>query len=556
MQLFQMQVSKTAIYRTAPVKIPKGIMGAAVKLSFSPEWEGLTKTVVFRAGEITKDVLDVKDVAVIPAECTQEVGALLEIGVYGVDGESTVAIPTLWAAIGRVTEAADPSGDTTTDPQLPVWAQLLEMITQLEEQGVTQREIEAAVRDFFGGDRPVGQHTPEGGEIFNDYENNKALGENSSAEGASTTASGTSAHAEGYKAKATGDYSHAEGNSTTAEGKSSHAEGGSSKATGYYAHAEGRMTLASGAKAHAEGDETIAAGSSQHVQGKYNVKDTANKYAHIVGGGSSDTDRKNIHTIDWDGNAEFAGDVFVGTSREKLAKSSEIPQWAKASEKPDYTADEVGAAPAGFGLGKCTDKLPKVTKDTADTTTAAGWYEYYNVGVPLCDGNTGTDCGGLLVIPSMWGITQFFFCRNYYGGYLRRNYVAGADDGAGGHWEPWEWVNPPLLAGVEYRTTERYAGKPIYIKYISYTAPISITGSWTFFRIPHGISNYSTLDRLDARVGGGIVFPLLRQNDETISVESVNSANIEIRFKNSAGLNLDSGKSKLRFALHYTKNEE
>ena len=28
----------------------------------------------------------------------------------------------------------------------------------------------------------------------------------------------------------------------------------------------------------------------------------------------------------------------------------------------------------------------------------------------------------------------------------------------------WEWVNPPMKAGVEYRTTERYNGKPIYTK--------------------------------------------------------------------------------------------
>lgn len=34
-----------------------------------------------------------------------------------------------------------------------------------------------------------------------------------------------------------------------------------------------------------------------------------NKYAHIIGGGTSDTDRKNIHTVDWDGNAEYAGTV-------------------------------------------------------------------------------------------------------------------------------------------------------------------------------------------------------------------------------------------------------
>ena len=27
-----------------------------------------------------------------------------------------------------------------------------------------------------------------------------------------------------------------------------------------------------------------------------------------------------------------------------------------------------------------------------------------------------------------------------------------------------EWVNPPMMIGIEYRTTERYKGKPVYIK--------------------------------------------------------------------------------------------
>ena len=63
-----------------------------------------------------------------------------------------------------------------------------------------------------------------------------------------------------------------------------------------------------GASSHAEGVATIAGSDYQHVQGKYNVEDTY-KYAHIVGGGSSDTDRKNIHTLDWEGNAEYAGTV-------------------------------------------------------------------------------------------------------------------------------------------------------------------------------------------------------------------------------------------------------
>lgn len=30
-----------------------------------------------------------------------------------------------------------------------------------------------------------------------------------------------------------------------------------------------------------------------------------------------------------------------------------------------------------------------------------------------------------------------------------------------------EWVNPPMNFGVEYRTTERYMGKPVYVKVVN-----------------------------------------------------------------------------------------
>lgn len=37
-----------------------------------------------------------------------------------------------------------------------------------------------------------------------------------------------------------------------------------------------------------------------------------------------------------------------------------------------------------------------------------------------------------------------------------------------GEWQPWEWVNPPMALGVEYRTTERWNGKAVYTKVISF----------------------------------------------------------------------------------------
>lgn len=81
--------------------------------------------------------------------------------------------------------------------------------------------------------------------------------------------------------------------------------------------------MALGDNSHSEGNQTIAAGRSQHTQGEYNIIDpeydvTKNgkrgKYAHIVGNGSSHTSRSNAHTLDWEGNAWYQGDVYVGST--------------------------------------------------------------------------------------------------------------------------------------------------------------------------------------------------------------------------------------------------
>jgi hypothetical protein len=59
-----------------------------------------------------------------------------------------------------------------------------------------------------------------------------------------------------------------------------------------------------------------------------------------------------------------------------------------------------------------------------------------------------------------------------------------------GTWLEWEWENPPMVPGVEYRTTERYNGKPVYIKEIS-CGSVSATG---ITRIPCEISWGNVVD--------------------------------------------------------------
>lgn len=110
-----------------------------------------------------------------------------------------------------------------------------------------------------------------GGEVFNDYDNNTAAGNNSHAEGAKTNASGNNSHAEGKGGTATGTNSHVEGAETNAEGANSHAEGQLTNASGVNSHAEGQETEAVGVNSHAEGYQTQANKNNSHAEGRITV---------------------------------------------------------------------------------------------------------------------------------------------------------------------------------------------------------------------------------------------------------------------------------------------
>lgn len=129
-------------------------------------------------------------------------------------------------------------------------------------------------------------------------------------------ADGMYSHAEGCDTQALAECAHAEGTYTKAEGLWSHVEGCQSRTSSdaTAAHAEGHNAEALGSSSHAEGTHTIVRSHSGHVQGSYNVDDTERKYAHMVGNGNNLNARSNAHTLDWDGNAWFAGDVYVGST--------------------------------------------------------------------------------------------------------------------------------------------------------------------------------------------------------------------------------------------------
>ena len=105
------------------------------------------------------------------------------------------------------------------------------------------------------------------GEIFNDLQNNIALGTYSHAEGYSTIAKSNYSHAEGYKTFVDGVNGHVEGNSSYSLGENSHAEGSFSYSRGTNSHAEGNKSEAQGSNSHAEGFISFAIGEDSHAEG-------------------------------------------------------------------------------------------------------------------------------------------------------------------------------------------------------------------------------------------------------------------------------------------------
>ena len=129
--------SRACAHLASPPELLTAGMSKAVTVQFvfSPEWDGLTKTAVFSNGKTTVDVLAANwdgDTVPVPHEVLAVPGRHARVGVYGAN-ESGVILPTVWVSLGKIQPGADPSGDETADPTLPVWAQLQKQIGDLDD---------------------------------------------------------------------------------------------------------------------------------------------------------------------------------------------------------------------------------------------------------------------------------------------------------------------------------------------------------------------------------------------------------------------------------------
>lgn len=135
------------------------------------------------------------------------------------------------------------------------------------------------------------------------------------------------------------------------------------------------------------------------------------------------------------------------------ANSVHAAQHAKDGSDP-ITLASIGAAPGGFGLG-AENGQSLSSADDLDTITKNGVYQWgnsipKNAPIGYCKMRVWNGAG--------WASQEVMSAYANEKDSIRRRVFNN------NVWGPFEWVNPPMELGVEYRTTERYLGKPVYVK--------------------------------------------------------------------------------------------
>ena len=111
-------------------------------------------------------------------------------------------------------------------------------------------------------------------------------------------------------------------------------------------------------------------------------------------------------------------------------------------------------------------------------------------------------------------------------------------------WGEWEYVNPPMQLGVEYRTTERYLGKPVYCKLVNFGALPNATRKVVNHNIPNVSSVISVYGSAqDQAIGVGAF---------NAQVTGINADNTNVAIWTSADLSNYSA----YVALKYTKTTD
>lgn len=177
-------------------------------------------------------------------------------------------------------------------------------------------------------------------------------------------------------------------------------------------------------------------------------------------------------TVWVNGQAPALDAVHLNKMEQGIADAVSVTPQTLSDNQKSQARGNINAAPGGFGLGG--DAKPLSAADDLNNIRATGWYDWNWDSHPknAPDNHWGE-----------YGCTMHVFSTTP-GGYAIQTVYDLSDDithgcaiqrticptSSGNIYYPWEWVNPPMQIGVEYRTTERYLGKPVYVKAVNFGA--------------------------------------------------------------------------------------
>lgn len=198
-------------------------------------------------------------------------------------------------------------------------------------------------------------------------------------------------------------------------------------------------------------------------------------------------------------------------------------------------------APSGFGLGeqngrRCTD---------CNEAVQNGWYRLSGSGCLNVPAKITSSAYGTLFVETRTSNenTISVYQRFTYGKYYARR----QGNAATGVWEEWEYENPPMEVNTEYRTTERFQSKPVYVRLIDFGAlpnagdklvSIAVAGSLV-------VSMHGTVL---SESGSCLEFPFIRSTMEIGATAYINAKG-ELHVT-TAG---DFRKYTAKFVVKYTK---
>lgn len=197
------------------------------------------------------------------------------------------------------------------------------------------------------------------------------------------------------------------------------------------------------------------------------------------------------------------GGAGTGTVRYDAAQTLTDEQRTQAREN-------INASPGGFGLGDFQGvALESSVEGGLNTAVKCGWYYFGGDGsIANAPSLSGGGYGTLLVSSraSSSTVVQMCFFETVSTIAIRRRVDS--------EWQPWEYLNPPMQLGVEYRTTERYLGKPVYVKVVD-CGNLPASG---LKNIAHGIANCKPI-HIYGEMSNGNTLPYAVETNYYISAD-------------------------------------